>query len=169
MNGRGRLRFGLVMTGVGLAMVVGSVVMSAWRGPERLARTMVGMIVVAGLALFVSGLRPSLRIAGGSVMAFMFFMINGISQTLWQRKVEPAIQGRACSTRRIVATIASPVAYVVAGPLADGVFDGSALLVVLAGLGVVVVAAAARSFPAVRNIERDAPDAPVEFEAAVAA
>jgi hypothetical protein len=123
-------------------------------------------------------------------MAFMFFIpvVNGISQTLWQRKVEPAIQGRVFSTRRMIATIASPIAYVVAGPLADGVFEplltpdgplsssvgelvgvgagrGSALLVVIAGLGVVAVAASAWLFPAIRNIERDVPDAVPEFEA----
>ncbi|HEY5650938.1 MAG TPA: MFS transporter, partial [Acidimicrobiia bacterium] len=180
---------GLVMTGVGLAMVAGSLAMSAWGGPERLVRGMVGLVVVAGLALSVSGLRPSLWLAAGSVMVFMFFipLVNGISQTLWQRKVEPAIQGRVFSTRRMIATIASPIAYVVAGPLADGVFEpllapagplagtvgevmgvgagrGSALLVVLAGVGVAAVAATAWSFPAVRNIERDVPDAVVSGE-----
>lgn len=178
---------GLVMTGVGLAMVAGSVAMSAWGGPERLVRTMIGLLVVVGLLLSVSGLRPSLLIAGGAVMAFMFLipLLNGISQTLWQRKVEPSIQGRVFSTRRMIATIASPIAYLAAGPLADGVFEplltrtgplsgtigeimgvgagrGSAVLVVLAGVGVVAVAAAAWSFPAVRNIERDIPDAVVE-------
>jgi MFS family permease len=185
---------GLVMTGVGLSMVVGSVVMGAWGGPERLVRTMVGLLIVSGLALSASGLRPSLWIAGASVMVFMFFipLVNGISQTLWQRKVEPAIQGRVFSTRRMIATIASPIAYIVAGPLADGVFEpllapggplsgtvgevmgvgagrGSALLVVLAGLGVVAVAGAAWSFPAVRNIERDVPDAVVEVAVEVPA
>ena len=49
-----------------------------------------------------------------------------------------------------------------------GAGRGSALLVVLAGAGVVAVAATAWSFPAVRNIERDVPDAVVEVEAAVA-
>ncbi len=185
---------GLVMTGVGLAMVAGSVAMTAWGGPERLVRAIVGLIAVAGLVLSVSGLRPSLWIAGGSVMVFMFFipLVNGISQTLWQRKVEPAIQGRVFSTRRMVATIATPIAYVVAGPLADGVFEpllaptgalagtvgevmgvgvgrGAALLVVLAGLGVVAVAGAAWLFPAVRNIERDVPDAGVMVESEVGA
>ena len=106
-------------------MVAGSVVMSAWGGPERLVQTMVGLLVVVGLALAVSGLRPSLWLAGGAVMAFMFLipLVNGMSQTLWQKKVEPAIQGRVFSTRRMIASIASPIAYVVAGPLADGVFE----------------------------------------------
>ncbi len=180
---------GLVMTGVGLAMVAGSVVMSAWGGPERLVRTMVGLLVVAGVMLSVSGLRPSLWLAGGAVMAFMFFipLVNGISQTLWQRKVEPAIQGRVFSTRRMIATIASPIAYVAAGPLADGVFEpllapdgplspsigeivgvgagrGAALLIVLSGIGVVAVAGGAWLVPAVRNIERDVPDALLQID-----
>jgi MFS family permease len=183
---------GLVMTGIGLAMVAGSVGMSAWGGPERLVPAIVALLVAAGLLLSVSGLRPSLLIAGGAVMAFMFLIpfVNGISQTLWQRKVEPSIQGRVFSTRRMIASIASPLAYVAAGPLADGVFEpllapdgalsgslgefvgvgagrGSALLVVLAGLGVVVVAAAAWVFPSIRNVERDVPDAVVEVVAAV--
>ncbi len=178
---------GLVMTGVGLAMVGGSVAMSVWGGPERLVRTMIAILVAAGLLLALSGVRPSLLLAGGAVMAFMFLipLVNGISQTLWQRKVEPSIQGRVFSTRRMIASIASPIAYLAAGPLADGVFEpllepggplastlgvfvgvgagrGSALLVVLAGAGVVAVAVAAWSVPAVRNIERDVPDEGVE-------
>ena len=39
---------GLVMTGVGLAMVAGSVAMSTWGGPERLVRAMLGLIAAAG-------------------------------------------------------------------------------------------------------------------------
>ncbi len=182
---------GLVMTGVGLAMVGGSVMMSAWGGPERLVRAMIGLLVAAGLLLAVSGTRPSLLVAGGAVMAFMFVipLVNGISQTLWQRKVEPSIQGRVFSTRRMIASIASPIAYVVAGPLADGIFEpllepdgalagsigllvgvgtgrGSALLVVIAGLGVMAVASLAWFVPSVRNIEADIPDAVVELEPA---
>jgi MFS family permease len=184
-------RIGLIMTGVGLAMVGGSVVMSAWGGPERLVRTMIGLLVAGGLMLAVSGTRPSLLVAGGAVMAFMFVipLVNGISQTLWQRKVEPSIQGRVFSTRRMIASIASPIAYVAAGPLADGVFEpllepdgalagsigrlvgvgtgrGSALLVVIAGLGVMAVASIAWFVPAVRNIEVDIPDAVVEVQPA---
>jgi MFS family permease len=179
---------GLIMTGVGLAMVGGSVAMSAWGGPERLVRTMIGLLVAAGFLLAVSGTRPSLLVAGGAVMAFMFVipLVNGISQTLWQRKVEASIQGRVFSTRRMIASIASPIAYVAAGPLADGVFEpllapdgalagsigefvgvgagrGSALLVVIAGLGVMAVASVAWFVPAVRNIEAEIPDATVEL------
>ena len=175
------------MTGVGVAMLAGSVVMSAWGGPERLVGPMIGMLAVVGVLLSLSGVQPSIWWAGGAVFAMMLMIpvVNGISQTLWQRKVEADIQGRVFSTRRMIASIASPVAFVLAGPLADGVFEpllveegalastigeiigvgvgrGSALLLILAGLGVTVTALIALSVPAVRNIEVDIPDAVIE-------
>ena len=178
---------GFVMTGVGVAMLAGSVVMSAWGGPERLVGPMIGMLAVVGVLLSLSGVQPSIWWAGGAVFAMMLMIpvVNGISQTLWQRKVEADIQGRVFSTRRMIASIASPVAFVLAGPLADGVFEpllveegplastvgeiigvgvgrGSALLLILAGLGVTVTALIALSVPAVRNIEVDIPDAVIE-------
>ncbi len=178
---------GLLMTGVGVAMVAGSVVMSAWGGPERLVGPMIGMLAAGGLLLSLSGVRPSIWWAGTAVFAFMFIipLVNGISQTLWQRKVDADIQGRVFSTRRMIASIASPIAFVLAGPLADGVFEpllvedgplastvgqvigvgvgrGSAFLLILAGVGVTVTALIALAVPAVRNIEADIPDAVVE-------
>ncbi len=180
-------QIGFIMTGVGVAMVAGSVVMSAWGGPKRLVGTMIAMMAVGGVLLGLSGVRPSIWWAGGAVFAFMFMipLVNGISQTLWQRKVDAEIQGRVFSTRRMIASIASPLAFILAGPLADGVFEpllvndgplastvgrvigvgvgrGSALLLILAGLGVTVTALIAWSVPAVRNIEVDIPNALVE-------
>ncbi|MDH3193709.1 MAG: MFS transporter [Acidimicrobiia bacterium] len=178
---------GFVMTGVGVAMVAGSVVMSAWGGPERLVGSMIGMLALGGVLLSLSGVQPSIWWAGAAVFAFMFMipLVNGISQTLWQRKVDADIQGRVFSTRRMIASIASPLAFIIAGPLADGVFEplltedgplastvgeiigvgvgrGSALLLIVAGLGVTVTALIAWSVPAVRNIEVDIPDAVIE-------
>ena len=175
---------GYAMTSVGVAMVAGSVVMSAWGGPRHLVRTLLGLIAATGLMLSVSGIRPSFWVAGGAMFAMMFMVpiANGISQTLWQKKVEAGIQGRVFSTRRMIASIASPIAFLLAGPLADGVFEpllvdggglagsvghiigvgvgrGSAFLIILAGFGVTLTAAAAWLIPAIRNIEADIPDA----------
>ncbi len=175
---------GTLMSLIGVAMLVGSVVMSAWGGPRRRVAGMLGFIAVGGVSLAVAGLRPSIWVAGAGAIGLMLVVpiVNGTSQALWQTKVAPRVRGRVFSTRRMVATIATPVAYVSAGPLADGVFEplllpggpladtlgglfgtgpgrGSALLVTLAGIAVVLIAAIGWSVPAVRNIERDIPDA----------
>jgi MFS family permease len=175
---------GTVMSGVGLSMVLGSVVMSAWGGPRHRVAGMLGMLAVSGAFLALAGLRPSLVTAsiGAFGMMGIIPIVNGTSQALWQTKVAPAIQGRVFSTRRMVATIATPLSFALAGPLADGVFEpllledgplagvlgpvfgtgpgrGSALLVTIGGLAVVMLSAFGWSMPFIRNLEREIPDA----------
>jgi hypothetical protein len=114
-------------------------------------------------------------------------IVNGTSQTLWQTKVAPAIQGRVFSTRRMIAQIATPAAFVAAGPVADNVFEpllldggpladtlgrvwetgvgrGSALLISCVGVAVVALAGVAWLVPSIRNIETEIPDALPEPE-----
>jgi len=49
--------------------------------------------------------------------------LNGSSQTIWQTKVAPDVQGRVFAARRLVAQVSAPVAMFLAGPLADQVFE----------------------------------------------
>ncbi|MDH5420601.1 MAG: MFS transporter [Acidimicrobiia bacterium] len=179
---------GLIMTFAGVGMLIGSVTMSAWGGPQRLLPTMIGIMIVGGLTLSLTGARPSIWITGVAMFGFMFFtpLVNGISQTLWQRKVDAKIQGRVFSTRRMIGSIAAPLGLLIAGPLADGVFEpllvesgalvdsvgqivgvgvgrGSGLLVIIAGFGVSLTALIAWLVPTVRNIETGIPDAVVDL------
>ncbi len=187
---------GTVMSLIGLAMVAGSVVMSAWGGPKRRVAGMMGFIAIGGLFLAIAGLRPSLWLATAGALGLMVTVpiVNGTSQALWQTKVHLDMQGRVFSTRRMIATIATPIAFVSAGPLADNVFEpllmergalvdslgpifatgpgrGSALLITLSGLAVIGIAAVGWMVPSIRNIERDIPDAlpDVDLEVAQAA
>ncbi len=179
---------GLLMTGIGVSLLAGSLIMSAWGGPKRLVPPLLSIMALSGVLLSLTGLRPSLLVTGAALFAFMVLspLVNGISQTLWQRKVAPEIQGRVFSIRRMTASIASPLAFILAGQLADRVFEpllardgalaesvgqvigvgagrGSALLIIIAGLGTTITALAAWSFPAMRNIESDIPDAVVDI------
>ena len=184
---------GLTMSMIGGAIVVGSVVMGAWGGPKAKVRGMLGLMAVGGVGLIIAGLRPDPIVAvGGSLLLMVVVpIVNGTSQTLWQTKIAPGIQGRVFSTRRMVSQIATPVAFVAAGPVADGVFEpllmpggaladtfgrvwetgvgrGSALLISCVGVVVIVLAGLAWLTPSIRNIERDIPDALVEPAGAVA-
>jgi len=64
---------------------------------------------------------------GWSVTSFIgaFFVpiINGSNQAIWQAKVAPDLQGRVFSIRRLIAWFVTPAAQLVAGPLADFVFE----------------------------------------------
>lgn len=175
---------GAAMAAVGAAMIVGSLVMSAWGGPKRKVRGMLGFMAVGGLGLVLAGLRPSLpvAIAGACLLMLVVPIVNGTSNTLWQIKVAPSIQGRVFSTRRMVSQIATPIAFVTAGPVADGIFEpllmpdgalagslgsvfetgpgrGSALLVSTVGVAIILMAGLAWMNGAIRHIERDVPDA----------
>ncbi|HVR33617.1 MAG TPA: MFS transporter [Acidimicrobiia bacterium] len=180
---------GVTMSVIGAAMVVGSVVMGAWGGPKQRVRGMLGFMAIGGVGLIVAGLRPDpvIAVAGAVMLMGVVPIVNGTSQTLWQTKIAPAIQGRVFSTRRMVAQIATPIAFVSAGPLADNVFEpllmpdgaladslgqiwdtgtgrGSALAISCVGVAIIVIAAVAWMTPSIRNIERDIPDALPQLE-----
>lgn len=174
---------GNVFSAAGVGMVVGSVVMSVWGGPKRRVLGVLGADLVLGLALISFGMRASLTpVIIGAVIGFTVIPIaNGSSQALWQAKVEPDVQGRVFAVRRVLAQIAGPVALLMAGPLADGVFEpllqedgalagsvGSVigtgpgrgiafLFIILGGLSIVFTLIA-YLYPRLRNLEDELPD-----------
>jgi MFS family permease len=116
---------GNVFSAAGVGMVVGSIVMSVWGGPKRRVLGVLGADLVLGLALIGFGMTAALTpVIIGAVVGFTVIPIaNGSSQALWQAKVEPDVQGRVFAARRVLAQIAGPVALLMAGPLADNVFE----------------------------------------------
>ncbi len=174
---------GNTFTAAGVGMVIGSLVMSTWGGPKRRVYGVLGGDVVLGIALILFGIRPSLVpvVIGGVIGFFVIPIANGSSQALWQAKVEPDIQGRVFAVRRVLAQIAGPVAMLMAGPLADRVFEpllqedgaladtvGSVigvgpgrgiafLFIILGGLSIVFTLIAFM-YPRLRNLEDEIPD-----------
>jgi DHA3 family macrolide efflux protein-like MFS transporter len=121
--------------------------------------------------------------AGLFLFNFWAPVMNGCSQAVWQVKVPPELQGRVFAIRRMIATCTAPVCYLVAGPLADGVFApllapggalagrlgpllggtgpgrGIGLLFVVTGGMCVLVAVAGLLSPRLMRMEDDLPDA----------
>lgn len=186
---------GRVLSIAGLGMLAGSVLMSIWGGPRRRVAGILMLLLIQGLSLVVGGLRPSavLIAAAGFVFLFAMPLLLGTSQALWQSKVPPDLQGRVFAMRRMVAWSTLPLAYLVAGPLADRVFEpllaadgalartlgpwigvgegrGIGLLYILLGILVVLTVAIAARFPRLRRLEEELPDAvPARPDLAVAA
>ncbi len=174
---------GNAFTAAGVGMVLGSVLMSVWGGPKKKVYGVLGGDLILGIALVMWGSRPSLVpiVIGGVVAFFVIPIANGSSQAIWQAKVEPDVQGRVFAVRRVLAQAAGPLAMLMAGPLADSVFepllqeDGALadtvgavigvgpgrgiafLFIILGGLSIMFTLIAFM-YPRLRNLEEEIPD-----------
>jgi MFS transporter, DHA3 family, macrolide efflux protein len=181
---------GVVNTVGSAGMLVGSLVMSAWGGTRRKMNGVYAFIALFSLGYLIIGLWES-AIAIGSGMFVLLFSVPiaaGSSQVIWMSKVQPELQGRVFAIRGMIATAITPLAYLIAGPLADSVFgplmsEGGALadtlvgslfgtgqargigvLFVLSGLLMLLVTAAAYAYPRLRLVEDELPDVVPEAE-----
>lgn len=175
---------GTIQMFVGLGMLAGGILSSIW-APKRRISAVIGFIGLALVGMLIAGLRPSPFVVGGGLFWLMIFipLASASSQAVFQSKVAPEIQGRVFSIRGMISRSVMPIAFLIAGPLADRVFNplleanGSwaksflgALLDTGAGRGIgfmfvasalvgIVVTILAYTNPRIRNIEDELPDA----------
>lgn len=116
---------GFVLSIGALGTLCSSLLMIVWGGPKVKIHGILGSAPVAITGMVLAGLQPSApMIAAGLFLAFATMpIIGGCSQAIWQRKVEHDVQGRVFSVRSLVAQSTAPVAFLIAGPLADRVFE----------------------------------------------
>ena len=107
--------------------------------------------------------------------------MNGSNQAIWQAKVAPDVQGKVFAARRLIAQLSAPVAMLLAGPLADAVFEpammpggalarllgplagtgpgaGMGLMFVMSGVAGTLVGLGGYLFPAIRRVETAIPN-----------
>jgi hypothetical protein len=178
------LVLGTVQMAFGIGGVVGGAALTAWGGfKRRVHGVLLGMALSSVFGTIVLGLSQSVLVWSIGAFAEMLFLplINGSNQAIWQAKVPPALQGRVFATRRLIAQISAPIAMLIAGPLADRVFEplmasgsglsqtlgrmvgngpgsGMGLMLVIVGVLGAAVGLGGYLFPAVRNAEILLPD-----------
>lgn len=175
---------GTVVSIGGVGALLGSLAISIWGGPRRKVYGVLGGILVQGAILLLGGFRPSVALIATATFLFLFCfpVVASCSQAIWQSKIAPEIQGRVFALRRMVALSAAPVAYLLAGPLVDRVFEplllvdgslagtvgqligvgpgrGIGLMLILLGLGTILVVIASFLAPQIRLVELQLPDA----------
>ena len=116
---------GIVLSTGGVGVVLGSILVSVWRGPERRIPLILGLNLLRAVVLFLGVLQPRAELIGAAAFVFLFCdpLISTCSQTIWQTKVPVDLQGRVFAFRRMAALSSLPLAYLLAGPLADQVFE----------------------------------------------
>jgi MFS family permease len=183
-SGNQEVVLGTVQSMLGIGGVAGALVLSAWGGPRRrIHGVLLGMAFGSLFGAGLLGLGRGLLLwsAGAFFDAFFVPFINGSNQAIWQSKVAPDVQGRVFAVRRLIAQITAPLALLLAGPLADRVFEpamqpggalagllgwlvgnapgsGMSLILLATGLLGVAVGLVGYLIPIVRNVESLLPD-----------
>lgn len=174
---------GIMLSIAGTGMLVGGISMGMWPGPKRLIYAVIAALFLNGLWLVLAGLRPWVPLI--TLSAFLFFcglpLLNGYSQVIFQKKIQKELQGRVFATVTILAESVLPIAYLIAGPLADrfeplllpdaplagtigtligtGPGRGIGLLFIIIGICTMIVALIAYAYPRLRLLEDEIPDA----------
>lgn len=169
----------------GVGLLLGGVYASTWSNPRRKVLAIVVCAIVSGLGLATAGLRPSpvLIAAGFFIFLFPITSINATLRAIVQAKVPANLQGRVFSLIVMTARAGIPFSLLLAGPLADRVFEpamalggalgagalgrllstgpgrGIGLMLLLSGLGMVAVSLVMYATPRLRRVEHELPDA----------
>jgi MFS family permease len=172
------------MVAGGLGLLLGGYLVGRTGGPKRKVDGVLGLSLIGGVLMSLHGLYPSvyLIMACGFALFSTIPMVHTSNAILWQTKVPPQLQGRCFAFLRIMTEAVMPLGYVLAGPLAEFVFEpalmpggaladtvgavigtgagrGLAFMFVLIGIGMVLVSAIGYSVRAIRRIDDELPDA----------
>jgi MFS transporter, DHA3 family, macrolide efflux protein len=119
--------FGSVASAAGLGGVTGACLLSWWGGPKRATTGMLAGYVGAGLCKTVFGLGQSVGVwlpaQFGSSLNFP--LLSSSEQTIWMKNTAPEIQGRVFAANALVLQGVSAIALLIAGPLAERVFESA--------------------------------------------
>ncbi len=182
-TGGSEATYGLVAAATGAGGAAGALLMTLLPPPRRFA-PQIAVGIIAGSVGFVGlGLSAGTIdwIASGA-FAFLFFPVVGAaSAALKQRKTPPGIQGRVFAADQLLQTSGLAAGILIAGPLADRVFEpaaahgagwmeqlvplvgagpgsGMAILIIAAGIGGIATGVATICSRAIRTLERNMPD-----------
>ncbi len=181
---------GLATSAMGAGMLLGTLIMSVWGGPQRRFYAVLGGAIWLGLTTILLGARPSLLLIGiaGFLMMIAAPILNANSRAMWQVKVPPDIQGRVFSVRRVIGQFTAPLSALVAGPLVEHVLQpmmeedgllanslgkwigtgpgrGTALGFIIFGVLILIFSLIAAMNKTLRNTEIDIPDAEIVVQA----
>jgi MFS family permease len=125
-TGNDEVMLGTVNSIGAIGGVIGGLLMSAWGGTKRKVHgVLLGWALGGLLGEMTLGLGRNAVVWSTAIFLGSLFgpIINSSNQAIWQAKVAPDVQGKVFSIRRLIAWVSTPLAALVAGPLADQVME----------------------------------------------
>ncbi len=178
-------QLGVILSIGGVGTLVGSLIIITWGSEQKnYINILFFFMLVNGFAMMLAGSYPSVILL--IIAAFMFFMaipfVTSSAQVIFQKKVAPEVQGRVFSVNSSIATASLPLASLVAGPLADRIFEplmsangllagsigqfigtgpgrGIGLMFIILGILTMLVTIIAYQYSPLRRVELELPDA----------
>jgi MFS transporter, DHA3 family, macrolide efflux protein len=182
-TGNDTVVLGSLVTSAGLGGVMGALAIGTWGGfKNKIKGVLLGMIGV-GLTKIVFGLgRTAWVWILPQFLCSLSFTLGGSSdQAIWLGKIAPNLQGRVFAARSLLLQLASAVAFLISGLLADNVFvpkfsqegslvniwggifgtgtgAGIAVLYVICAVCMFLIGLLGFSITSLRNLEKILPD-----------
>jgi non-ribosomal peptide synthetase component F/MFS family permease len=175
---------GFVNSATAAGGLIGSLVLGIWGGPRNRVNGILLFLLLQAPVLLLGALHPNVMLIAAACFVYTALspLVGGLSQTIWQSKVAHEIQGRVFAMRSLIISAAAPLAFLLAGPLADRVFEplmapggalagtigqligvgkgrGVGLLFIALGLFTILVVALFSLNPRLRKVESELPDA----------
>ncbi|MCA9975409.1 MAG: MFS transporter, partial [Anaerolineales bacterium] len=129
-SGGDEVALGSVQGALGVGALLGGLVMSVWGGPRRKIHGALGYTAVSFLCgdfLFAIGRTLPVWIVAAVASSFFIPLLIGSNRAIWQVKVPPDVQGRVFAAQGALQTAMIPLGYLIAGPLADKLFEPAML------------------------------------------
>ncbi len=173
-----------VQATLGVGGIVGATIVTLWGGPKRLIHGILagaGASFILGDILFATGRSIPVWTSAAFLSALFIPLIDSANRSLWQKKVAPNAQGRVFSVQGMAQQMSLPLAYILAGPLADRLFEpamssgglladtfgwlvgtgpgaGIAIMFLCTAVSGMLASVSGYIIPVVRNVETDLPD-----------
>lgn len=115
---------GSIQMAGGIGMFLGSIFATFKKRNNKLVKRIFFAILFASINLMIMGMRDSIVLISLGRFLFLFSipLANTSALVIWQSKAPSYLQGRLFAARQMLARSIMPLAYIVAGPLADSVF-----------------------------------------------
>ena len=106
-------------------MLLGSVVMSIWGGPGNLIRRVFGFAFLSQLCILALGLRADAALFALAFFVFFSAYLSSMAGAMpsYSEKWLPIFKGQVFATINMICFSCIPLAYVVAGPLAERILN----------------------------------------------
>lgn len=151
----GAIELAWLQSAMGVGGVTGGLVLGVWGGFKRRIMTSMGGLALAGVSMGVLGFAPAnavpVAFVGMFSAGFMITMVVAARQSIIQKAVPPALQGRVYTLIVSGWAVMDPIGLAIAGPASDVL--GVRSLYLLCSVVMIFLGVGAFFVPSIMNVD----------------